>query len=244
MKRNYVTLGSMVDSVSKDTIPSDLSGFNFVGYSHSGLREDPKGIMKLERPQNQLFQIIYYKTNLDEPKEEIKVGRSIFEQKMKDLEASIAHIKQRSEYSLISKEPAFDEYSLNNCGLSLLSKLKSKYQEMQRIKLQVDESLEDPRVYRETIGRITPSIKVNGIEYTVDLAWTEEQIGDGFSMFLKGKEMVVSDGAKQILAHRYFSDPRVVVDGAFEGDVRRPANFNFELDEQTKVNFSKSSTGG
>ena len=49
--------------------------------------------------------------------------------------------------------------------------------------------------------------------------------------------MVVGDRARQILAHRYFKDPRVVVDGTFEGDVRRPTNFDSDLEEQTKVNL-------
>ena len=231
MKRDYITLGAILDSVSsEDTIPSDLSGFDFVGYSPFGLREDSKGIMRLERTKNEPFHIIYIKTSFNESQEEIKVGRTKFEKKMKELEVRIADIKGRG-YDLTNH----DKYTI--LGESNLDKLKRQYREMQRIHQQVDESLEDPRVYRETIGRITPSIEINGIEYTVDLAWTEEEIGSNPSMFLKGREMVVGDGTNQILAHRYFSDPRVVVDGAFEGDVRRPTNFNFELDEQTKVNL-------
>ena len=230
MKRDYITLGAILDSVSsEDTIPSDLSGFDFVGYSHFGLREDPKGIMRLERTKNEPFHIIYIKTSFNESQEEIKVGRTKFEKKMKELEERIVDIEGRG-YDLTTPD-----YTI--LGESKLSKMKRQYQEMQRIEQQVAESLEDPMVYRETIGRITPSIEINGIEYTVDLAWTEEEIGSNPSMFLKGREMVVGDGTNQILAHRYFSDPRVVVDGTFEGDVRRPTNFNFELDEQTKVNL-------
>ena len=232
MKRDYITLGAILDSVSsEDTIPSDLSGFDFVGYSPFGLREDSKGIMRLERTKNEPFQIIYIKTSPNESQEEIKVGRTKFEKKMKELEARIADVGQKG-FDIISLD-----YYYTVLGESKLSKMKRQYQEMQRIEQQVAESLEDPMVYRETIGRITPSIEINGIEYTVDLAWTEEEIGSNPSMFLKGREMVVGDGTNQILAHRYFSDPRVVVDGAFEGDVRRPTNFNFELDEQTKVNL-------
>ena len=150
MKRNYITLGAILDSVSsEDSIPSDLSGFNFVGYSPSGLREDSKGMMRLERTKNQPFQIIFYKNSPSE-QEEIKVGRTKFEKKMKELEVRIADIKGRG-YDLTNH----DKYTI--LGESNLDKLKRQYREMQRIHQQVDESLEDPRVYRETIGRINPT---------------------------------------------------------------------------------------
>ncbi len=206
---------------------SEFSRFNFVGYDSSGTTRDPKGVLRLqkERETSKIEKITYRE---DEP-ETLEVERTEFECEIRELENEIDRIK--ANLNLIGLTGSHDIE---------LKQYEAKFQDMQRIKKQVEESLENPRVYRETIGKLVNPPVVNGVRYDVNLSRTQEQISeDKYPYYLKGDELVVSDGKTQVLAHRYFRDPRVVVDGTFEGDVRKPEKFSLNIDEQTQKNLSK-----
>ena len=238
MNPSYVTLESMAASSpsSRSNAPSDFTGFDFVGYDSSGVRRDPKGVMRLiktHEPRKTLTQELeqYHISLMNlsgvQPREAY-IGRSQFESQFRELEERIRQIEHSWKFK-----------NIINYDDSELGQMRAQYQEMQRIMKQVNESLESPRVYRESRGRLVNNPVINGVEYTVNMAWTQTQIGEGsLPYFLKGDELVVSDSSKQIVAHRYFNDPRVVVHGTFEGDVRRPTNFSTELNEQTKANLT------
>lgn len=219
MNPKYVTLESMTGlgnpSVSH-RVPDDIERYRFVGYDSSGTRTDRKGVMVFREIGSKLFELSPFSR-------EIKVGRSGFDQEIERLEGLVQSAQNQIYFTSGSHERDMQN--------------KRKLIALKDIQKRTDE--ENPTVYRESRGRLVNNPVINGVEYTVNMAWTQTQIGEGsLPYFLKGDELVVSDGSRQILAHRYFKDPRVVVHGTFEGDVRRPTNFSTEIDEQTKANLT------
>ena len=224
------TLESMMfkaQAASQHT-PRDYTGFDFIGYDHSGTRNDPQGVLQLQRYFRAEGSIIFYSNSLKEP-ETKTIGRTTFEAQLRQLERTIAETEESWQYKSIIN---FDDSTLRDA--------KVQYLEMRRIQKQIEQSLENPRMFRESRGRLAKNPVINGVTYTVDWAWTQEQMSEDypFHFYMKGDEWVINDGSQQIVINRYFSDPRIVVHGKFAGDVRRPQNFSTELDEQTKVNLT------
>jgi len=196
-------------------IPEGATSLKFVGYDSSGTTIDPKGVLRLRETSTQ--------DPFTQPRE-YALRRTV-------LDAGVVHLAEKIQRMN-------DSHYIDPDFTNKKRRILERFNLLRDVQEQVDNSLEDPTVYREPRGRLASNPVVNGVEYTVHMAWTQTQIGEGkLPYFLKGDELVVSDGSQQILANRYFSDPRVIVHGTFEGDVRKPENFNTELDEQTKENL-------
>lgn len=227
-------------TIREGAIPSYVIGLKFLGYDSSGVTRDPKGILRLSETSTRgrdagfpnLFDVVIpdYKNILFDRKEarEHRVGRTTLDAEVITLAEAIQEIN----------ESPYIDYDFSSKKRSRLD----RFNMLRDVQQQVTNSLEDPRVYRESRGRLVGNPTIDGVEFTVDMAWVQEQIGEGtLPYFLKGDEYVVArvGDNRKVLANRYFNDPRVVVAGTFEGDVRRPQNYSPELDNETKGRLTK-----
>ncbi|MBI4153919.1 hypothetical protein HY501_01150 [Candidatus Woesearchaeota archaeon] len=190
----------------------DLGWFHFVGYDRSGTTRDPKGVLKL-RKQDPTESLIY---RYMEP-ETMEVGRGEFECILAGIEKRIHQIRDSWDY----------QYLINSEEELELRRLQERAVKMQGILKEVEDSRETPTYYRELRGLFQTTL--NGVEASVETAWVQIQLSGSPPYFLKGNEFVIDCNGRKILARRYFNDPRVVVEGTFEGDVRSPRNFSREV---------------
>jgi len=219
----------------KGTIPDFVTGLDFMGYDSSGVTRDPKGVLRLRETSTRSrdsgfpnlfdrFEILYTKNDFSDlfgKSDEYKVSRTVLDAEVLLLAEQINEMNSSPyiEYDFSSKKR-------NNLD---------RFNMFRDVQEQVETSLEDPRTFREHFGTLVGNPVIDGVEFTVQMGQVQHQIGEGMMpYFLKGREYVVNDGNKQVLANRYHSDPRVVVACSFEGDYRRPTNTSgeFELDEK------------
>ncbi len=218
-----------------------VTGLRFLGYDSSGTTIDPKGVLRLaetstggrfdrdimfsnilERFSGDYFLPSRDKSYFKQPREH-RVGRTNLDAEV----ITLAEAIQNMNFKLFINDDL---------------KTKRRFNMLRDAQQQVDNSMEDPRVYRETMGRLVSNPKIDGIEFSVDLAWTQHQIGEGTSpYFLKGHEYIATKVGedRKVLANRYFKDSRVVIAGRFEGDVRRPQNYSAEFDNESKGRLTK-----
>ena len=223
----------------RSSIPDYVTGLRFLGYDGSGVTRDPKGVLRLMQTSTRgsgmgfPFSGDYF---LSPRKSELfieeptiyTVGRTV-------LDAEVVLLaKKIMEFN----DSFINMYYVHRNQIKVLD----RFNMLMNVQEQVANSLENPRIFRERKGRLTPNPNIDGTEYTVDMAWTCEQIGEGeLPYFLKGDELVVSkpDEEQKVLAHRYSKDPRVVVGMKFTGDFRKPDNYETEFGFDDKRNLMK-----